>query len=469
MTSVCSDSPLPFGIPARPDAPARPPAPGRRRSRSPGTALPMALVTALLAALVTALLPAPSVAQPAEVHMEGAYGLWVQRAEGEAEGRLEARWFTRTTTPGFLEAWRSDSLLHRTETRRSFMHSADFPAPAEGEILLRYGAAEDAGDRHETPLRLPLDRPRPPVDLPAVDSLYVMGDVHGQFDRLLGVLRAAGLVDGEERWAGGSAHLVLLGDLFDRGPDVTRALWFLYRLEAEARDAGGAVHVVLGNHEIMVLTRDLRYVSPKERSLAEYRSTSYTRLFDLRRSVLGQWLASKPALLRIGPVLLAHGGLSPRYASYSLQALDDSLAAYMDGDVFHRWSDSTVEVAPVDSAALERRIDFFFGEESVFWYRSYVEGASGLSYGTSGAPPADSLADLLGGVLDRHGSRLHVVAHTPLPRIQQAFGGRLIGVDLQQAASEILLLVRDGEACRRYRIDEEGNATRLGPGGAAAP
>ncbi len=62
-----------------------------------------------------------------------------------------------------------------------------------------------------------------------------------------------------------------------------------------------------------------------------------------------------------------------------------------------------------------------------------------------------------------------MVAHTPLPRIQQAFGGRLIGVDLQQAASEILLLVRDGEACRRYRIDEEGNATRLGPGGAAAP
>ena len=312
--------------------------------------------------------------------------------------------------------------------------------------------------------------------LAAVDSLYVVGDVHGEFDRLLRLLRSAGLVDAGERWTGGTAHLVLLGDVFDRGPDVTRALWFLYGLEAEAREAGGRVHLVLGNHEIMVLTRDLRYVSRKERSLADLRSTTYTRLFDLRRSVLGQWLAARPAVLRIGPVLLAHGGLAPPYADASVGALDDTLAAYVSGDVFRHWSDSTVEATPVDSAALARRIDFFFGEESVFWHRGYVEGATGLSYGSPPSaadgprPPADdsaagaradSLSDLLGRVLRRHDSRLHVVAHTPLPRIQQGFGGRLIGVDLRRAASEMLLLVRDGEAYRRYRLEEEGAVTRL--------
>lgn len=431
--------------------------------------------------LLLALLPATVVAQPADLHREGEYGLWVHRADGN----MEARWFTRATSPGFLEVWRSDSLLHRAETERSFLHTATFPAPEEGDLLLRYGAGEGSDDRHETPLRFPLDRPRGPVDLPAVDSLYVMGDVHGEFDRLLRVLRAAGLVDAEERWAGGTAHLVLLGDLFDRGPDVTRTLWFLYRLEAEARDAGGAVHVVLGNHEIMVLTQDLRYVSPKERSLAELRNTSYTRLFDLRRSVLGAWLASRPALLRIGPVLLAHGGLSPRFADYSVRALDDTLAAFMDGDVFRHWSDSTVQVAAIDSSALARRIDFFFGEESVFWHRGYVEGATGLGYGSSDPSPdsaesgrrdtagrtttADSLADVLDRVLRRHGSRMHVVAHTPLPHVQEGLGGRLIGVDLRRPAGEILLLIREGDAYRRYRLDGDGDVTRLGQEGAADP
>lgn len=436
-----------------------------------------------IALLLLVLLPGALAPQPADVHREGEYGLWVQR-NGD---HLEVRWFTRSTSPGFLEVRRSDTLVHRRETGRSFLHTATvpFPSPEEGRLRLQYGSTEIEGDQHETPLRLPLDRPRDPVVLPAVDSLYVVGDVHGEFDRLLRLLRSAGLVDDEERWTGGTAHLVMLGDVFDRGPDVTRALWFLYDLEAEAREAGGRVQLVLGNHEIMVLTRDLRYVSQKERSLADLRSTTYTRLFDLRRSVLGQWLASKPAVLRIGPVLLTHGGLSPRYADESVQALDDTLAAYMSGDIFRHWSDSTVEVTPVDSATLARRIDFFFGDESVFWYRGYVEGATGLSYG-SPAPSADSseskgvdtaaararadsLSDVLIDVLRRHDSEVHVVAHTPLPRVQQGFGGRLIGVDLRRPASEALLLVRDGEAYRRYRLGEDGAVTRLEAGPPAEP
>ena len=48
--------------------------------------------------------------------------------------------------------------------------------------------------------------------------------------------------------------MVFLGDLFDRGNDVVRTLWFIYRLEREARKQGGAIHVVLGNHEIMTFS-----------------------------------------------------------------------------------------------------------------------------------------------------------------------------------------------------------------------
>lgn len=395
--------------------------------------------------------------------MSGEYGLWVQRLEDEGtEKRLETHWITDATGPGFLEVWREGTLRHRAETPASFLHSDTFPVPEAGRLLLRYGAVRDSGDRHETRVRLPLDPPRPVVRLDAVDSLYVVGDVHGEFDRLFRILRAAGLVDREERWTGGRAHLVLLGDIFDRGPDVTKALWFLYGLQDEAREAGGDVHVVLGNHEIMILTGDLRYVAPKERHLAELRSTSYTDLFDPRRTVLGGWLASRPAVMRIGPVLLAHGGVGAAFADRSIEALDDSLASYIDGDVFRWLADSTVRVAPMDSAAVARRIDFFFADESVFWHRGYLRPPVG------GGTADDSLGDLLDRVLRRHDSRLHVVAHTTLPRIEARFGGRLIGVDLRRPASEMLLLVRERNAYARYRIDAEGTMEPV-RGGARSP
>lgn len=487
MTSPCSDAPAARGRHG-------PPRRTRRRRGGPAArrALPvvaLALLTALagpvaLAALAAlAALPSTAAAQAPEVRRDGEHGLWVRRA-GDA---LEVHWITRAASAGFLEARRGDSVLSRAETPSSFLHSASVRRPDEGRLVLRYGAADDPDDRHETSLRLPLERPRAEVELPAVDSLYVMGDVHGEFDRMVRVLRAAGLVDAEERWSGGRAHLVLLGDLFDRGSDVTRTLWFLYGLEEEARRAGGAVHVVLGNHEIMVMTRDLRYVSWKERSLASLRGTSYTRLFDLRDSVLGRWLASRPALLRIGDVLLAHGGLGPEYAHYSVQAFDDSLAAFVGGDVFRRWSDSTFRPAPVDSAALDRRIDFFFGEGSVFWYRGYLAGPGGgpVGAGTSSASDAgtpgagtgrgrtsaaaDSLAEVLDRVLREHDARVHVVAHTPVPHVQERFGGRLIGVDLRRPAAELLLLARDGEGRSRWRIGEDGVPRPLGGGAAVEP
>ncbi len=228
----------------------------------------------------------------------------------------------------------------------------------------------------------------------------------------------------------------------DRGDDVIRVLWFIYELEKEAKIAGGAVHFVLGNHEIMVMVDDLRYVSGKEKLIAQYHGTSYPRLFDVRYSVLGKWLASKPAMLRIDDVLLAHGGVGPDYAHYSLEAFDDSLDSFINSAVFHRWSDSTVVVAPIDSVALYRRIDFFFDETSVFWHRDYVQ--------------SDTLGDVLKRVLERYETDLHVVAHTPVETIQQRYDGSLIAVDLSDAATEILLLVRTDAGYQRLKYGLEG-------------
>src|SRR5262245_50647626 len=97
-----------------------------------------------------------------------------------------------------------------------------------------------------------------------VERIVAVGDVHGAYDRFVEILRTAGLVDERERWSGGKAHLVQLGDMVDRGPDSRKALDFLQRLEGEAAAAGGAVHALLGNHEVARMLGDFRLVHAGE-------------------------------------------------------------------------------------------------------------------------------------------------------------------------------------------------------------
>jgi hypothetical protein len=101
----------------------------------------------------------------------------------------------------------------------------------------------------------------------------------------------------------------------------------------------------------------------------------------------------------------------------------------------------------MDSAALNRRLDFLFDDSSVFWYRGYVT--------------SDTLGDVLGRVLERHDSDRHIVGHTPVGHIEARYGGRLLAVDLEAAGAELLLLVRNPrgsglEAYRAYRLGAEG-------------
>ena len=91
--------------------------------------------------------------------------------------------------------------------------------------------------------------------------VVAVGDIHGAFDEFVAVLRGTGLVDAELSWTGGTTHLVSVGDLLHRGDYGRQVIDLVMRLQREAAEAGGAVHVILGNHEVMSLTGDLRYVS----------------------------------------------------------------------------------------------------------------------------------------------------------------------------------------------------------------
>jgi hypothetical protein len=57
--------------------------------------------------------------------------------------------------------------------------------------------------------------------------------MHGALDEFVATLRGTGLVDEELSWSGGTAHLVSVGDLLDRGDYGRQAMDLLMRLQAK--------------------------------------------------------------------------------------------------------------------------------------------------------------------------------------------------------------------------------------------
>ncbi|HEX6063107.1 MAG TPA: metallophosphoesterase [Longimicrobiales bacterium] len=389
----------------------------------------MLRVALLLAAAVQPAL-AQTAAPTARMQGEGGLHVW-ERADS-----VHVQWITSDSVAGTFQASsRSGKLHHATSTPPGFAHHTVFRKPRDGSLILEYGGSST----HRTAIAA--ENREAAVTLPHSDSLYVIADTHGEFDSVMQLLRNAGLIDEATRWSGARKHIVFLGDVVDRGPDVTRLLWTLYRLEREAHAAGGGLHVLLGNHEIMVMLDDLRYVHANEMQLATLHGTPYHRLLHPRESVLGRWLATKPPLIKAGDLLLVHGGVSREFAKHSPQQLARMLSQHMRDDIFLAHLDTTLRIT-VDSTHLAAWQDFFWGERSLFWNRSYLE--------------SDTVAAELDHVLRQFGAAAMVVGHTPVEMIHARFDGRLIVAHPRQPAGEMLLIVGPARQRRLYRLLPSG-------------
>jgi len=244
---------------------------------------------------------------------------------------------------------------------------------------------------------------------PAADSvpdpgkILAVSDIHGRFGAVLALLQAQKVVDAELRWTFGKGHLVIAGDVMDRGPQVTETLWFLRALEEGAKAAGGAVHMVLGNHEAMVMGGDLRYLHPKY-ARAPQGLPAYPELYGAD-SELGRWLRSKPALLKLGPFLFVHGGPSPAFVALGL---DQAKA--------NRALRASLGWGPRQLQGLGA---FLQSEEGPLWYRGFVPG-----YAKPDATESDVDA-----VRKAFGVKAVVIGHTTLDRLTPLHGGKVYAID----------------------------------------
>jgi hypothetical protein len=74
-------------------------------------------------------------------------------------------------------------------------------------------------------------------------------------------VQLSGLISNNDKWIGGKTHLVQLGDILDREDGERHCMDLLFKLKEEAREAGGQVHVLLGNHEVRNAELDFRHVT----------------------------------------------------------------------------------------------------------------------------------------------------------------------------------------------------------------
>ena len=141
-----------------------------------------------------------------------------------------------------------------------------------------------------------------------VERIVAVGDVHADGDQLIACLRAGGVIDEQQKWIGGKTHLVQLGDLVDPGPDLKKVMDLLMALEVQAQKAGGMVHALLGNHELMIL-------NDNHDDLGETDVVSFGGPDEYKKAMradgkYGKWIRSHNTVIRINDLLFVHGGLS---------------------------------------------------------------------------------------------------------------------------------------------------------------
>jgi Calcineurin-like phosphoesterase len=297
-----------------------------------------------------------------------------------------------------------------------------------------------------------------PAAAAPLHRIVAVGDLHGDFPAWRDIARAAGLIDGEGRWTGGDSILVQTGDAVDRGPNSLKIIQDLMRLQGEAARAHGQVIAMVGNHEAMNLTGDLRFVSAADyagyadsRSAlrrenvynsnkaaieAAYRQKdpqmsgdaikkAWFEAFPLGRiehqiawsdrGKIGPWIVKNPVVVLLDGTLFVHGGISPGYVPLPIAEINARAGAAL-------MARSTDPMAIIND------------DQGPLWYRGLAQPLGTNNGDTLPAKAPDQIQpageNQLDALLSAYGAKRIVVGHTPiLSGIALFQDGKLICID----------------------------------------
>jgi hypothetical protein len=268
-----------------------------------------------------------------------------------------------------------------------------------------------------------------------IKKMLVISDIEGSFESLRKLLQGNGVVDENFNWTYGKDHLVLIGDFVDRGTMVTEVLWFIYMLEEKAKAAGGYVHYILGNHEIMNMSNDLNYVNERYIQHAQLLEKPYMQLFG-PDAELGRWLATKNVAERIGKTLFTHGGISSymNQIALPLKELNDITRSY--------YTDTTYNYK-------DQRLNVIYSDFGPFWYRGYYK------------PPRAGMAQI-DSTLNIYGVNQITTGHTIIStEIRSLYNGKLYNTDVHHAEGQSEAMLIDDK--KFWRVNNKGEKFEIRP------
>ncbi|KAG9000408.1 hypothetical protein FRB94_005462 [Tulasnella sp. JGI-2019a] len=288
---------------------------------------------------------------------------------------------------------------------------------------------------------------QPPSGPPTFQrTIVAIGDIHGDFANLIKVLKMSGVVAENGSWTGAADYLVQTGDLLDRGDDTLDIYRYYEDLRVQASAHGGHLVSHLGNHEVMNLLGDWRYVWPSE--IDTFESVEARQRLISTGWIGKAWRANysittrlplHPALgvinvnydhskassfqgLSHAALSFCHGGLAPSYSNLTPypSAIND-----IGTTLVTRLQDRKVqplphppfpyEGIPADATDDEREL---YGGYGPLWYRGWAEDDE------------DVVCKAVTGVLKKIGVKRLVMGHTlNLSHIVSRCDGKILIID----------------------------------------
>lgn len=234
------------------------------------------------------------------------------------------------------------------------------------------------------------------------ERIVAIGDVHGDLAILKKALRTAGAIDDNDNWIGKDLVIVQTGDILDRGDDDLAIIEFLEDLKAKAKEHKGRVINLTGNHELMNIQLDFRYVT--EESTKAFEDKGMTREGAFKPGgPYAMILSEYPAVLKMNRLIFVHGGVTKEHALYGIDRINSEYKEWAKGNL----------------ATLHSYIE---GGEGVFWNRDFSDN------------PSEEACKALEEALEAADADVMIVGHTIQNHINPECSGKVWRIDSGMSA-----------------------------------
>ena len=252
---------------------------------------------------------------------------------------------------------------------------------------------------------------------PPVEKLYAIGDIHGDFNAFILVLKKANLIDHDYHWCGKNAHVVQVGDILDRKiRDVEysdedsefKIISLILKLQLESYIAGGGFHPIIGNHELMNILGMFDYVSPL--GIAHFKGLEGRRnYFKIGGDFCKYLSCGWNPIVKIGEFIFCHGGIKTEISNkYNIEDINFIMRDTLYGNSVHLHKQYFSEL--------------FVDQDSILWNRSYSTDLS--------QKKNNNLELSLDNTLKKYNAKYMIVGHTPQENgIKSKFNGKVICID----------------------------------------